>query len=123
MIRDLEGEELAPPRPRTWSVLAAATLAAVMIGGDARAPGDRLALPAAARDVELAWLPDRLVNESPRASLQVSVRVRGTLGIASIDAPWMVVWTERGVSYQLSSSERGPDDLVRVAAALRPPTR
>lgn len=86
--------------------------------------------------------PDRLANE-PLPNLGfVSVRVRGTEGLAvnlaepppregtawiASDSPmvtgqhakWMVLWTEAGTAYSLSSDGRDLPDLLRVAGSLR----
>ena len=95
-----------------------------------------------ASDVVLFAFPDRLANE-PLPNLGfVSVRVRGTEGLAvnlaepaaregaawiASDSPmgtgehprWMVFWTEAGTAYSLSSDHRDLPDLLRVAGSLR----
>jgi hypothetical protein len=101
-----------------------------------------LVLSRDASDVVLFAFPDRLANE-PLPNLGfVSVRVRGTEGLAvnladppsregaawiASDSPmvtgqhpkWMVIWTEAGTAYSLSSDGRDLPDLLRVAGSLR----
>jgi hypothetical protein len=91
-------------------------------------------------DVVLFAFPDRLANE-PLPNLNfVTVVVRGTDGLAvttgesvvrddirwiTADPPanavrgWLVIWTERGTAYSLSSDRRDLSDLLRVAGSLR----
>ncbi|MBI3521560.1 MAG: hypothetical protein HY071_00495 [Chloroflexi bacterium] len=83
-------------------------------------PVRRLHMPDDAQDVELTWLPDRLANEPPPASVRIPVSIRGTTGLASVDETVAIVlWTERGIAYRLLSDTRSVGDLVLVAARLR----
>ena len=78
-----------------------------------------LSLPTGVTDVELSAFPDWLANESPPASLREVVRVRGTMGIASVEGLTVVNWTEHGVSYRLESLSRSVPELVVLADSLR----
>ena len=78
-----------------------------------------LALPADISDVELSAFPDWLANEPPAASLRAVVAIRGTMGIASVEGPTVVNWTERGISYRLESVARTVPELVVLADSLR----
>jgi hypothetical protein len=89
------GALVAPPRPAT------------------------LVLPQGVIDVELSAFPDWLANEPPAASLRAVVAIRGTMGIASVEGPTVVNWTERGISYRLESVARTVPELVVLADSLR----
>jgi len=78
-----------------------------------------LALPADAADVELVAFPDWLANEPPPPRMRASVSVRGTVGLASVDTPAAINWTEDGISYHLTSMRLSVSELVGVAARLR----
>ena len=78
-----------------------------------------LSLPTSVTDVELSAFPDWLANEPPPASLRAVVAIRGTMGIASVEGPTVVNWTERGVSYRLESLNRSVPELVVLADSLR----
>jgi hypothetical protein len=78
-----------------------------------------LSLPTGVTDVDLSAFPDWLANEPPPASLRAVVAIRGTMGIASVEGPTVVNWTEHGVSYRLESLERTVADLVVLADSLR----
>ena len=78
-----------------------------------------LALPADVADVELVAFPDWLANEPPPPRMRATVRVRGTVGLASVDTPAAINWTEDGVSYHLTSMRLSVSELVGVAARLR----
>ncbi len=71
-------------------------------------------------DVVLSAMPDRFLNEVGPAALREAVRVRGTLGIASVERPAVIMWTERGVTYWLTSATRTTDDLIRLADTWAP---
>lgn len=64
-------------------------------------------------------MPDRLANEAEPATLRAVVAVRGTRGVASVDGPSQIYWTEDGVAYRLIAADRTIDELVRIAEALR----
>ena len=78
-----------------------------------------LALPSSVTDVELSAFPDWLANEPPPATLRAVVAVRGTMGIASVEGPTVVNWTEHGISYRLESADRSVLELVVLADSLR----
>jgi hypothetical protein len=78
-----------------------------------------LALPSSVSDVQLSAFPDWLANEPPSASLRAVVRIRGTMGIASVEGLTVVNWTEHGISYRLESSNRSVPELVVLADSLR----
>lgn len=78
-----------------------------------------LQLPPGLGSVTLSSMPDRLANEAAPATLRAVVMVRGTRGVASVDGPSQIYWTEDGVAYRLIASDRTIDELVRIAEALR----
>ena len=78
-----------------------------------------LALPVGLRDVELSAFPDWLANEALPASFRSAVKVRGTIGIASVEGITVVNWTEQGISYRLESINRSVTELVVLADSLR----
>jgi hypothetical protein len=78
-----------------------------------------LALPTGVTDVELSAFPDWLANEPPAASLRAVVAIRGTMGIASVEGPTVVNWTEHGISYRLESLSHTVPELVVLADSLR----
>lgn len=78
-----------------------------------------LELPPGLGSVTLSSMPDRLANEAAPATLRAVVGVRGTRGVASVDGPSQIYWTEDGVAYRLIGSDRTIDELVRIAEALR----
>ena len=79
----------------------------------------RLALPLGVVDADLSAMPDRYVNESLPASFRIVVSVRGHAGIASVDPPSTIVWTEGDLHYLLTSSARTVPQLVELASRLR----
>lgn len=78
-----------------------------------------LQLPPGLVSVTLSSMPDRLANEAEPATLRAVVAVRGTRGVASVDGPSQIYWTEDGVAYRLIAADRTIDELVRIAEALR----
>jgi hypothetical protein len=78
-----------------------------------------LVLPTGLADVELSAFPDWLANEALPASFRAAIAIRGTVGIASVEGPTVVNWTEAGVSYRLESLQRTVPELVILADSLR----
>jgi hypothetical protein len=69
--------------------------------------------------VDLAAMPDRFANEPPPAALQRVITVRGIPGLASVSGPAMILWTESGIAYWLTSPTRSIDELIQIASDLR----
>lgn len=78
-----------------------------------------LALPESIDDIELAFMPDRLANEAAPWTLRAVVTVRGLAGVASVEGPAVISWTESGIAYQLASATRTTGELVAIADGLR----
>jgi len=78
-----------------------------------------LALPARLDDVDLSAMPDRLANEAAPASWRRVITVRGVPGVASVEGPAVVAWTEKDVAYWLTSPTRSTEELIRIADELR----
>jgi len=78
-----------------------------------------LELPPGHATVDLAALPERLANEQIPASLRRVVTVRGSEGVASVEGPAQLMWTEGGIVYWLRSSDASTADLIRIADELR----
>jgi hypothetical protein len=78
-----------------------------------------LRLPSGVVGVDLAAIPDRLLNDQPAARLRIPVFIRGTRGIASVDAPAEISWTEAGYWYWMRSSDLSITQLIDLASALR----
>lgn len=78
-----------------------------------------LQLPARYSGVDLAALPDRLANEAPLWTLRSVVVIRGTPGMASVEGPALIAWTEGGIAYWLGSSTRSTAELIAIADELR----
>jgi hypothetical protein len=78
-----------------------------------------LTLPGMIDDVDLGAMPDRLANEAAPAAWQRVITVRGIPGVASVNGPAVIAWTEAGVAYWLTSPTRSTDDLIAIADELR----
>ena len=78
-----------------------------------------LQLPPRYTGVDLAALPDRLANEAPLWTLRSVVVIRGTPGVASVEGPAMIAWTEGGIAYSLRSPTRTTAELITIADELR----
>ena len=78
-----------------------------------------LALPQRLDGVDLAAMPDRLANEAAPASWRRVVTVRGVPGVASVEGPAVIAWTEGGIAYWLASPTRSTDELIQIANELR----
>ena len=119
MIVDVETEQ--PGRPRRSILIAALAVAAlsVSVAPDVPAALGTLTLPQGERDVQLAAIPEWLVNDpQPRHMLVLSVR--RTIGIAAdTEGAVTLSWSERGYYYRLTSGTLGVAELARVAARLR----
>lgn len=78
-----------------------------------------LALPQRIDDVDLSAMPDRLANEAAPAAWRGVITVRGLPGVASVEGPAVVAWTERGIAYWLASPTRSTEELIAIADELR----
>jgi len=78
-----------------------------------------LQLPQRIIGVDLAAMPDRLANEAAPSSWRRVVTVRGVPGVASVEGPAVVAWTERGIAYWLQSPTRSTEELIAIADELR----
>jgi len=78
-----------------------------------------LALPARIDDVDLSAMPDRLANEAAPSSWRRVITVRGVPGVASVEGPAVVAWTEKGIAYSLVSPTRSTEELIQIADELR----
>jgi len=78
-----------------------------------------LQLPRAYTNVDLAAMPDRLANEAAPSTLRSVVVIRGTPGVASVEGPAVISWTEKGIAYWLASPTRTTAELIRIADDLR----
>ena len=88
-------------------------------GQTARASARPLVLPANLENVDLFLDPERITNENLIWTLRSVVGIRGGVGLASIEGPSIVTWTEKGFQYWMISSTRTTDDLIKIADALR----
>ena len=104
-----------------WSRSSAAVMPATPLGAvRALDPSARpLALPANMDDVDLFLVPERITNENLIWTLRSVVTIRGGVGIASVEAPSIVTWTEKGFQYWMVSPTRTTDQLIKVADELR----
>ena len=119
MIVDVETER--PGRPRRALLIAALAVAALAasVAPDVPTSPGRLELPPGEADVQLAAIPEWLVND-PQPGHMLVLRVRRTIGIAAdTEGAVTLSWSERGYYYRLSSSTLGVAELARVAARLR----
>gem|GEM_PF-4321823 len=82
-------------------------------------PARPLALPAHMDNVDLFLVPERITNENLIWTLRSIVRIRGGVGIASVEGPSIVTWTEKGFQYWMVSPTRTTDELIKIADDLR----
>lgn len=78
-----------------------------------------LVLPAGTTGVDLFLLPERLTNENLFWTIRSVVSIRGGVGLASVEGPAIVTWTEKGFQYWMVSPSRTTDELIKVADDLR----
>jgi hypothetical protein len=78
-----------------------------------------LVLPQRLTDVDLSAMPDRLANEAAPAAWRSVITVRGVAGVASVEGPAVIAWTENGIAYWLASATRSTDELIAIADELR----
>ena len=78
-----------------------------------------LRLPQSYINVDLGAMPDRLANEAAPWTLRGVITVRGMPGVASIEGPSVITWTENGIAYWLASPTGTTDDLIQIANELR----
>lgn len=82
-------------------------------------PVARLELPRDATDIVLSAMPDRFVNEPGDARLRAVIDVRGKQGVAAIELPATIMWTEQGITYWMTSPDRTTAELIAIADGLR----
>ena len=82
-------------------------------------PARPLALPANTDSVDLFLVPERITNENLIWTLRSVVRIRGGVGIASVEGPSIVTWTEKGFQYWMISPTRTTDELIKIANDLK----
>lgn len=78
-----------------------------------------LLLPPTIVNVDLSAMPDRLANEAAPSSWRRVITVRGVPGVAAIEGPAVVAWTENGIAYWLASPTRSTEELIAIADELR----
>lgn len=106
----------APAEAAVATGASAPTFAAAVPRGVVLRP---LLLPSRYANVDLAAMPDRLANEAPLWTLRSVVIIRGTPGVASVEGPAVILWTENGIAYSLQSPTRTTVELIRIANDLR----
>ncbi len=79
----------------------------------------RLELPRDLVDVVLSAMPDPFLNEPADARLRAEIDVRGRQGIAAVETPATIMWTERGTTYWMTSPTRSTAELIAIADELR----
>lgn len=70
-------------------------------------------------NVDLFAMADRLANEAAPWTLRGVITVRGVPGVASIEGPAVILWTEGGIAYRLASPTRTTGELIQIANELR----
>jgi hypothetical protein len=78
-----------------------------------------LVLPPDAKNVDLGVLPERLANEAAPYEWRRVITVRGQPGVASVEGPAVISWSERGIVYWISSPTRSTDELIKIADEMR----
>jgi hypothetical protein len=78
-----------------------------------------LQLPRTYVNVDLAAMPDRLANEAAPWTLRSVVVIRGVPGVASVEGPAVISWTENGIAYWLASPTRSTTELIQIANDLK----
>jgi hypothetical protein len=78
-----------------------------------------LALPSGLDSVDLFLVPERITNENLIWTMRSVVQIRGGIGLASIEGPSIVTWTEKGFQYWMVSPTRTTDELIKIADDLR----
>jgi len=81
--------------------------------------GTVLSLPPGVDNVDLFQLPERLTNENLSATLRNVVRIRGGAGLASVEGPAVITWTENGLQYWMISPTTSTADLITIADGLK----
>ena len=107
---------------RPAGVVAPNSEAAIPIAGGAVPRGQVLTplqLPRSYVNVDLAAMPDRLANEAAPWTLRSVVVIRGAPGVASVEGPAVISWTENGIAYWLASPTRTTTELIQIANDLR----
>jgi hypothetical protein len=77
-----------------------------------------LALPTGTTGARLSAIPDSLLNDQPASRYRMRVVVRGRTGLASVDGPLAIAWSENGYWYELSTTRLGLRQLIDLAGAL-----
>lgn len=107
---------LSAPRPTTLVLVPATPPSAHTTA----LPSARLlTLPANMDNVDLFLVPERITNENLIWTLRNIVRIRGGVGIASVEGPSIVTWTERGFQYWMVSPTRTTEELIKIADDLQ----
>jgi len=78
-----------------------------------------LVLPPWVNGVDMFEVPDRLTNENLIWTLRNVVHIRGGTGLASVEGPAVITWTENGFQYWMISPTRSTDELVELANGLK----
>ncbi len=78
-----------------------------------------LQLPARFMNVDLGAMPDRLANEAPLSTLRAVITVRGVPGVASVEGPAVIAWTENAIAYRMVSPTRTTAELIAIAEQLQ----
>ena len=78
-----------------------------------------LQLPRTYVNVDLAAMPDRLANEAAPWTLRGGVVIRGVPGVASVEGPAVISWTENGIAYSMASPTRSTAELIQIANDLK----
>ena len=78
-----------------------------------------LQLPRSYVNVDLAAMPDRLANEAAPWTLRGVVVIRGRPGVASVEGPAVISWTENGIAYWMASPTRSTTELIQIANELK----
>ena len=119
VIVDIETDR--PARPRRAPLVAALAVAVLTVSAAPDAPASlwTLSLPPGEGDVQLAAIPEWLVND-PQPRHMLVLPVRRTIGIAAdTEGAVTLSWSERGYFYRLTSGTLGVAELARVAGRLR----
>ena len=112
----LVGRPAAVPVAQPSAVADAGRSSAVVPRGNGVRP---LQLPAGYAAVDLGAMADRLANEAESWTMRAVVTVRGVPGVASVEGPAVIAWTENGIAYHLASSTRTIAELIAIADALQ----
>ncbi len=105
--------------PDSTTTVTSFPLSSAAAATSAISPARALTLPANIDNVDLFLVPERITNENLIWTLRSIVRIRGGVGIASVEGPSIVTWTEKGFQYWMVSPTRTTDELIKIADDLR----